>query len=229
VRKGFSLVELLVVMTIISITVAILFPVYAKTRERAWRTACTAHLRQVGIAVAQYVQDSDGIAPPAGPYIAWDLGHPRYGQGWLQRVYPYVEDLVTYRCPTNSIPVFGYSMNGWTMSHLDASGGVAPGPYALDQADTPSETPWLFDAYNPATEGAPEWAALADADCDPDNANSRFHRLPYQWCDLRFPGVHSEGNNLYFLDGHGRWWAHFPKDVGDNDMDAQLAFFEGYR
>ena len=63
-RKGFTLIELLVVIAIITILAAILFPVFARARANARRTAGLSNLKQIGLAVAQYLQDNDGRFPP---------------------------------------------------------------------------------------------------------------------------------------------------------------------
>jgi prepilin-type N-terminal cleavage/methylation domain-containing protein len=47
--KGFTLIELLVVIAIIAILAAILFPVFAKAREKARQSTCTSNLKQVGV------------------------------------------------------------------------------------------------------------------------------------------------------------------------------------
>src|SRR5665213_1677179 len=62
-RKGFTLIELLVVIAIIAILAAILFPVFAKAREKARQTACASNLKQMALAELQYVQDYDEIFP----------------------------------------------------------------------------------------------------------------------------------------------------------------------
>jgi prepilin-type N-terminal cleavage/methylation domain-containing protein len=62
-RGGFTLIELLVVIAIIAILAAILFPVFAKARSKARQTACTSNVRQIGLAIQQYVQDNDSCFP----------------------------------------------------------------------------------------------------------------------------------------------------------------------
>lgn len=63
--KGFTLIELLVVIAIIAILAAILFPVFAKARERAKAAACINNLKQIGTAVVIYTQDYDNLTPAA--------------------------------------------------------------------------------------------------------------------------------------------------------------------
>ena len=58
-RKGFTLIELLVVIAIIAILAAILFPVFAKAREKARTSSCASNLKQLGLAAMMYVQDYD--------------------------------------------------------------------------------------------------------------------------------------------------------------------------
>ena len=62
-RDGFTLIELLVVIAIIAILAAILFPVFAKVRDKARQTGCASNEKQIGLAVLQYNQDYDEAYP----------------------------------------------------------------------------------------------------------------------------------------------------------------------
>ncbi|MEI6519666.1 MAG: prepilin-type N-terminal cleavage/methylation domain-containing protein [bacterium] len=72
-KKGFTLIELLVVIAIIAILAAILFPVFARAREKARQTTCTSNQRQISASLQMYTQDHGEMTPSTG--TVWiDLG-----------------------------------------------------------------------------------------------------------------------------------------------------------
>ncbi|MBW3623921.1 MAG: DUF1559 domain-containing protein, partial [Armatimonadetes bacterium] len=87
-KTGFTLIELLVVIAIIAILAAILFPVFAKARERARMTGCTNNLKQIGLALSAYHSDWDDTLPPLEVYITFGDR-----KGWTERVRDYNKSL----------------------------------------------------------------------------------------------------------------------------------------
>jgi len=65
VRKAFTLIEVIVVVTIIAVLAAILFPVFARAKASAKQATCLSNLKQIGAAMTMYMGDSDGVFPHA--------------------------------------------------------------------------------------------------------------------------------------------------------------------
>src|SRR5438874_13690723 len=91
-RRGFTLIELLVVIVIIAILAAILFPVFAQTREKARQASCMSNCKQIGLAIMQYTQDYDEVFPMA---VRDD-----WTGSWPVLVQPYAKNTALFRCPS---------------------------------------------------------------------------------------------------------------------------------
>ena len=97
--RGFTLIELLVVIAIIAILAAILFPVFAQTREKARATACMSNLRQLAIAFSTYRIDHDGKFPYM---VRWDESRGQYWR-WVNAIYEHVKNDQIFACPSNEV------------------------------------------------------------------------------------------------------------------------------
>jgi prepilin-type N-terminal cleavage/methylation domain-containing protein/prepilin-type processing-associated H-X9-DG protein len=93
-RSGFTLIELLVVIAIIAILAAILFPVFAKAREKARQISCASNEKQLSLALIQYTQDNDERMPTAHL-----TGYTPAGEGWGSEAYTYVKSTAVFKCP----------------------------------------------------------------------------------------------------------------------------------
>ncbi|MFP4249487.1 MAG: DUF1559 domain-containing protein [Armatimonadota bacterium] len=96
--RGFTLIELLVVIAIIAILAAILFPVFARARDKANQASCQSNLKQIGIALLMYVQDYDETMPGYHNRVNLGSGNARV-QGWYDLLEPYTKNEDIAICP----------------------------------------------------------------------------------------------------------------------------------
>src|SRR5688500_13924616 len=97
-RSGFTLVELLVVIAVIVILAAILFPVFAQVREKGRQTACLSNVKQMAAGLMMYVQDYDEVFPPV---LGFEPGQTYYYQAsWMNRLQPYIRNVALFVCPS---------------------------------------------------------------------------------------------------------------------------------
>lgn len=104
-RRGFTLVELLVVIAIIGILVALLLPAIQAAREAARRAACMNNLRQIGIALHNYhgakKEFPPGVQTGAFPYSDKNAVF----SGWTREILPYAEDTALHALYDPNLPV----------------------------------------------------------------------------------------------------------------------------
>jgi prepilin-type processing-associated H-X9-DG protein/prepilin-type N-terminal cleavage/methylation domain-containing protein len=109
-RGGFTLIELFVVIAVVAILAALLFPVFAQAREKARSSSCLSNMKQLGAAIMMYVQDNDEKMPYG---YERDITRPP-GQGqlfwWQDLCRPYVRNEQVYTCPSAS-PHMSYPYN----------------------------------------------------------------------------------------------------------------------
>jgi general secretion pathway protein G len=111
-RRAFTLIELLVVIAIIAILAGLLFPVFLTARGKAREITCVSNLRQIGMSVAMYAQDNDGLYPfsvdPADRYTPqiWNA-FPEFKaliptmSMVHEALQPYVKSKELFHCPAD--------------------------------------------------------------------------------------------------------------------------------
>jgi len=110
--KGFTLIELLVVIAIIAILAAILFPVFARARDKAIATACLNNVKQQAMGMMMYLQDYDGVFPDYVCRLSYN-GPPRdwtvvpwsayMWPPWSVAIEPYVKNIGIFKDPAQSV------------------------------------------------------------------------------------------------------------------------------
>ena len=127
---AFTLIELLIVIAIIALLAAILFPVFAQARAKARQTVCVSNLRQLGTAALLYAQDADGTFP----HWDWDYSSATGSRDpnhletlWFNAILPYVKNPDVYRCPdtTDDRSLRDNAVWNWTTPALFDQSGIA--------------------------------------------------------------------------------------------------------
>ena len=179
-RTGFTLIELLVVIAIIAILAAILFPVFARAREKARQTSCLSNVKQLTLAVMMYTQDYDEAYP--GYHFT---GSPTDSDQWFEVIAPYVNNDQIFICPSAKSRNPGYGWNYRFISYGTHSlTSVVGDPITLlGTIVYPAETVLMADSLNYYVRG-------------PGTTDPNYWPAPR----------HNGGANFGLADGHAKWY-----------------------
>ena len=198
-RRGFTLIELLVVIAIIAILAAILFPVFAKAREKARQTSCLSNVKQIMVGVLSYVQDYDEQLPLGTSY--W---YSPGGGGaatmtdpwlWSDLLQPYVKNAQIFACPSDS------------NNQMNTPWHVSPVTTTLSYCANMNYRQFGYQSVG-MLKDASKFVFMFDSDIyytywyqPTDTSLAATSYRPWLSAALR----HNDGCNLGFLDGHAKW------------------------
>ncbi len=194
-KRGFTLIELLVVIAIIAILAAILFPVFARAREKARQTSCLNNCKNMALANVMYSGDYDDYLVPT--YIRW----PSAGGGWAGYAYwtdllqPYIKNLQIYRCPSSDPPAWPRGSSGFLDYGINYYLVGSPSSASFIKAAEikyPAETLVIAESA---------WTENTD-----DYHTSNAYCVQISPHPARFiPARHNGGAHIVYVDGHAKW------------------------
>jgi prepilin-type N-terminal cleavage/methylation domain-containing protein/prepilin-type processing-associated H-X9-DG protein len=215
-RRGFTLIELLVVIAIIAILAAILFPVFARAREKARQSTCLSNVKQISLAILQYIQDYDERLP-----MLYDLGSPR--NGLIQTTQPYTQSFQVHTCPSSDADSvvnylgnrsYGYNTNIFLASAACPKIGAILRPAEIIMMGDVVGDPNAPGRFLPPSSGPIQ--------CNPDGTgcfvcggthNSCFPSTTsgHSWQRPNFNLLerHNGTGNCAFMDGHCKAMKHY--------------------
>jgi prepilin-type processing-associated H-X9-DG protein len=191
----------LVVIAIIAILAAILFPVFARARENARRASCQSNLKQIALGIFMYNQDYDEKLPPI--YVSLD-GTAGYtdgitassDKGWAQSMQPYLKSTQIFQCPSETTTQYVDDATNKNAGYTDYWYNEVAAGSADAQFDAPSLTVLLGDGVG----STPEYYSRGGCATDPcATAETGLANIG--------PGAHRHltGANIAFADGHVKW------------------------
>lgn len=155
--EGFTIVELLIIVGIISVLVAILLPMLARAREMASRVQCTSNLRQIAAASVAYAADNDGMFPEPFNWLynSVTVVPTSQQQAMTGELWPYLKDLRPYHCPIDEPPWAGsHNLTSYLINGCILPAGYLSGTQPLRQFKSRAVCYWEADETSAST-GAP--------------------------------------------------------------------------
>ncbi len=191
-RSGFTLIELLVVIAIIAILAAILFPVFARAREKARQTSCLSNLKQIALAIHMYAQDYDERFPitydAPGTSGGW-WANAKYIM-WWHETQPYLKNWQLLQCPSDPDPNQGGAFDAtWQCSYSWNCGWM--NGQKLANIPRPAERVYAGDKWG------------RDPRLAPNNGGGGCNGGQPSYADN---SVHNMGANYALCDGHAKWY-----------------------
>ncbi|MEO7717952.1 MAG: DUF1559 domain-containing protein [Capsulimonas sp.] len=217
---GFTLIELLVVIAIIAILAAILFPVFAKAREKARQISCTSNEKQLGLGFLQYAQDNDETFP---------IGRSDffYCAGWAHPVMPYLKAVGVFQCPDDPsqyspAPGVKWQPVSYVVNNSFLGDGNGGKPAALASLNAPASTVLLCEAFGVVMDlnriDQTDFSSAGTMDTNywtnggkgsPTNNFAQYAtgNPPGQQLNQYkgTNGAHTDGANYLAADGHVKW------------------------
>lgn len=201
-RRGFTLIELLVVIAIIAILAAILFPVFAKAREKARQSSCLSNLKQIGLGFMQYAQDYDETLPTdwVDPGNNWATHW-----SWRAMLTPYIKNTQIFSCPSDSRTYSG-ALAGQC---VQGEGGIAAsyGDNTMHYAGAAPTPPGIMYCRMGQIALPAQLILAGDSSNGSHQISSMSDTLGFVLDAATYPGAyrHNDGANYCFADGHAKW------------------------
>ena len=220
-KRGFTLVELLVVISIIALLVAILLPALSAARKQAQETVCKTNLHQIGLATYLYRDDYDDYLPRGNWDTVWfELFMPYLGAEHAQAEGDY-RKVEIFLCPSfpiaglgredipNSRQTMTYVINGVRFDgYDDLIGDGIDEPTKISVFRRPATTAYLADHeagwWRPIIESANDpyviWVDVWQSGHLPMSDEEDYSTGRRVAKDR-----HRDGANILFVDGHVEW------------------------